>query len=73
LVFDESSHRLYIPGGGGFLGICDTTDPDHVKEVRGSLQREARTGMLIPSEHNYLLAASKMNGKAAAVMVFDVH
>jgi DNA-binding beta-propeller fold protein YncE len=74
LAFDKTTHRLYVPGGDGFLGIYDATDPDHVKEVaRTATRRDARTGMLIPSEHKYLLAASAVDGKAAAVMVFDVH
>jgi hypothetical protein len=44
-----------------------------VKEVaRIVTRKEARTGMLIPSEHKYLLAASEVDGKPAAVMIFDV-
>jgi hypothetical protein len=67
------AHRLYIPGGDGFLGVYDTTDPDHVAEVaRIATRKEARTGMLIPSEHKYLLAASEVDGNAAAVMIFEV-
>lgn len=73
LAFDEVSHRLYIPGGDGFLGVYDTTDPDHVKEIaRIATRKEARTGMLVPGEHRYLLAASEGDGNAASVMVFDV-
>jgi DNA-binding beta-propeller fold protein YncE len=73
LAFDEVAHRLYIPGGDGFLGVYDTTDPEQVKEVaRIATRKEARTGMLIPSEHKYLLAASEIDGNAAAVMMFDV-
>jgi DNA-binding beta-propeller fold protein YncE len=73
LAFDEVAHRLYIPGGDGFLGVYDATDPDHVKEVaRIATRKVARTGMLIPSEHKYLLAASEIDGNAAAVMIFEV-
>jgi DNA-binding beta-propeller fold protein YncE len=73
LAYDQVDHRLYVPGGDGFLGIYDTTDPDHVKEVaRIATRKEARTGMLIPSEHKYLLAASEVDGRSAAVMIFDV-
>jgi hypothetical protein len=72
LAFDSQTHRLYIPGGDGFLGVYDGSDPDHVKEIaRIATRKETRTGMLIPSEHKYLLAASESDGKPAAVLVFD--
>jgi DNA-binding beta-propeller fold protein YncE len=73
LAFDESAHRLYVPGGDGFLGVYDVTDPDRAKEVaRIAARKNARTGLLLPSEHKYLLAASETDGKPAAVLIFDV-
>jgi WD40 repeat protein len=73
IAFDESAHRVYIPGGDGFIGIYDTTNPDQVRELaRVVTRREARTGLLIPAEHKYLLAASEVGDKTAEVMIFDV-
>jgi DNA-binding beta-propeller fold protein YncE len=74
IAFDESTHRLYVPGGEGFLGIYDVADPDHLKQVaRIATRKEAATGLLIPSEHKYLLAAPESAGKPAAVLIYDLH
>jgi hypothetical protein len=74
LAFDASQHRLYIPGGDGFLGVYDSADPDHVTEVARIVTRKAaRTGMFIPAEHTYLLAAPAVEGLPAAVLIFDTH
>jgi DNA-binding beta-propeller fold protein YncE len=71
---DEGEHRLYIPGGDGFLGVYDTTDPDRVTETaRIATRKEARTGMFVASEHKYLLAASAGDGLPAGVLIFDTH
>jgi DNA-binding beta-propeller fold protein YncE len=72
LAFDEKAHRVYVPGGDGFLGIYDSSDPDHVKQIaRIVTPKEARTGLLIPAEHKYLLAASQTDNAPAAVLIFD--
>ncbi len=74
LAFDQTRHRLYVPGGDGFVGVYDASDPDHIKEVaRIVTPKEARTAMLIPEEHKYLLAASTVGSHLAAVLIFDVH
>jgi hypothetical protein len=74
LALDQAQHRLYVPGGDGFIGIYDTSNPDHLKELaRIATPKEARTAMLIPEEHKYLLAASAVGSEPAAVMIFDVH
>jgi len=71
LAFDEIQHRLYVPGGDGYLGVYDSTDPDHVKEIaRIATRKEARTAMLVPQEHKYILAAPAVDGKPAAVMIY---
>jgi DNA-binding beta-propeller fold protein YncE len=72
--FDKSKHRLFIPGGDGFLGVYDVSDPDHVKQVgRVATRKGARTGMLVPREHRYVLAAPAVADDAAQIMVFDAH
>jgi hypothetical protein len=74
LAFDQTRHRLYVPGGDGFIGVYDTSDPDHVKEVvRLVTPKEARTAMLVPEEHKYLLAASAAGSHPAAVLIFEVY
>ena len=74
IAFDEVAHRLYVPGGDGFLGVYDVVDPDHTKEVsRIATRKDARTGLLLSREHKYLLAASEMKDKPAAVLIYDIH
>ena len=31
VIFDVSAHRLYVPGGEGYIGVYDTSDPDHLR------------------------------------------
>jgi DNA-binding beta-propeller fold protein YncE len=72
--FDKSNHRLFIPGGDGFLGVYDVSDPDQVKQVgRVATRKGARTGMLVPREHRYVLAAPAVADDTAQIMVFDAH
>lgn len=72
--FDSSTHRLLIPGGDGFLGVYDVSDPDRVKQVgRIATRKGARTGMLIAGEHRYILAEPAVGENAAQVILFEVH
>jgi DNA-binding beta-propeller fold protein YncE len=74
LAFDAARRRLYVPGGDGFLGIYDASVPDHVKEIaRIATRKDARTAMLISQEHKYLLAAPAIDGKPAAILVYDTN
>ena len=73
LAFDNAAHRLYMPGGSGFIGVYDVTEPDRIKEAsRVTTRMGASTGLLIPSEHKYLLAAPATKETSAAVLIFDV-
>jgi hypothetical protein len=69
--YDMSNHRLLIPGGDGFLGLYGVSDPDHVKQVgRIATRKGARTGLLIPGRHKYVLAAPAAGQDAAQLMVY---
>jgi len=71
--YDVSNHRLLIPGGDGFLGLYDVSDPDHVKQVgRIATRKGARTGLLIPGQHKYVLAAPAAGQDAAQLMVYSI-
>jgi hypothetical protein len=71
--YDIASHRLFIPGGDGLLGVYDVNDPDHVKQVgRIATRKGARTGLLIPSQHRYVLAAPAAGQDTAQVMVYSI-
>jgi DNA-binding beta-propeller fold protein YncE len=72
--YDESSHRLYVPGGEGYMGIYDTSDPDHLKLVeKVTTVPGAKTGLLLPAMHRLFLAVSPGESKSMAkVLTYEV-
>lgn len=75
VMYDAAAHRLYVPGGEGWMGIYDTSDPNQLKLVEKiTTAPGAKTGLLLPDMHRLFLAASPGDTKALAkIMVFDVH
>jgi DNA-binding beta-propeller fold protein YncE len=74
VMYDAAAHRLYVPGGEGWMGIYDTSDANHLKLVeRVPTAPGAKTGVLLPDMHRLFLAASPGESKALAkIMVFNV-
>ena len=74
VMFDASAHRLYVPGGEGYIGVYDTSDPDHLKlTAKIPSAPGAKTGLLLPDRHELLLAASPGDTKAVAkVLTFRI-
>jgi DNA-binding beta-propeller fold protein YncE len=72
--YDAISHRLYVPGGEGYMGIYDTSDPDHLKLVeKVTTAPGAKTGILVPGMHRLFLAVSPGESKAMAkVLTYEV-
>ncbi len=72
--YDEATHRLYVPGGEGYMGIYDTSDPNHLTLVeKVTTLPGAKTALLIPSMHRLFLAASPGDTKAMAkVLTYEV-
>jgi DNA-binding beta-propeller fold protein YncE len=72
--YDADSHRLYVPGGEGYMGIYDTRDPDHLKLVeKVTTAPGAKTGLLVPGMHRLFLAVSPGESKAMAkVLTYEV-
>jgi DNA-binding beta-propeller fold protein YncE len=72
--YDASAHRLYVPGGEGYMGIYDTSDPDHLKLAEKVVTSPgAKTGLLLPSIHRLFLAVSPGDTKAMAkVLTYEV-
>ena len=57
--YDQATHRLYVPGGEGYLGIYDTASPDHLRLIeKVPTAPGAKTGLLLPDRHELILAAS---------------
>jgi DNA-binding beta-propeller fold protein YncE len=74
LLFDAPSHRLYMPGGEGYIGVYDTSDPDHLKRIsKVSTAPGAKTGIVLSDMKEIVLAASPGDTKATAkVLTFSV-
>ena len=75
VMFDGPTHRLYVPGGEGYIGIYDTSDPDHVKQI-GKVPSApgAKTGILLPDMKKMMLAASPGESKnVAKIMTYELH
>jgi len=72
--YDPNSHRLYVPGGEGYMGIYDTSDPNHLKLAeKVTTAPGAKTGLLIPEMHRLFLAVSPGESKATAqVLTYEI-
>lgn len=72
--YDAATHRLYVPGGEGYMGIYDTSDPNHLKLLeRVPTAPGAKTGLLLPERHRLFLAVSPGETKATAkVLTYEV-
>lgn len=72
--YDDGAHRLYVPGGEGWMGIYDTSDPNRLKLVdKVTTAPGAKTALLIPAMHRLFLAASPGDTKnMAKVLTYEV-
>ena len=72
--YDRDNHRLYVPGGEGYMGIYDTSDADHLKLVeKVSTALGAKTGLLVTPLHRLFLAVSPGDTKATAkVLTYEI-
>jgi hypothetical protein len=72
--YDATAHRLYVPGGEGYMGIYNTSDPDHLRLVEKVITAPgAKTGLLLPGMHRLFLAVSPGDSKAMAkVLAYEV-
>lgn len=74
ILFDQATNRLYSPGGEGYIGVYDTSDPDHLKTIaKVPSAPGAKTGILVPEKKELILAVSPGETKAMAkVLTFSV-
>jgi DNA-binding beta-propeller fold protein YncE len=73
-MLDVASHRLYVPGGQGYVGVYDTSDPNALKLVaKVPSASGAKTGILLPDMKRMLLAASPGDTKnVAKVLTYEL-
>jgi DNA-binding beta-propeller fold protein YncE len=74
VMMDIAAHRLYVPGGEGYIGIYDTSNPDRVKQIaKVPSAPGAKTGLLLPDLKKMLLAASPGDTKnIAKIMTYQL-
>jgi DNA-binding beta-propeller fold protein YncE len=74
VLFDPTSHRLYVPGGEGYVGVYDTADADHLKLIANVRTAPgAKTGILLPDRKQLILQASPGETKAIAkLLVYNI-
>jgi len=72
--YDSEKHRLFVPGGEGYMGLYDTSDANHLKLIeKVPTAPGAKTGLLLPSLHRLFLAVSPGESKAMAkVLTYEV-
>lgn len=72
--YDAQNHRLFVPGGEGYMGVYDTSDADHLKLIeKVTTAPGAKTGLLVPPLHRLFLAVSPGETKATAkVLTYEV-
>jgi DNA-binding beta-propeller fold protein YncE len=74
VVWDPDNHRVYVPGGEGYISVVQQDDPDHYREIaKVPSLPGAKTAVLSPSQHRLYVAASPGDTKALAkLMWFDI-
>ncbi|MEO6816957.1 MAG: hypothetical protein ABI177_09660 [Edaphobacter sp.] len=74
MLFDAKSHRLYVLGGEGYIGIYDTADADSLKMIaKFPSAPGAKTGILLPDMKRLIVAASPgATGVLAKVLTYSI-
>jgi hypothetical protein len=73
-IFDEANHRVYVPGGDGYIGVYMEKDAAHFNELAHVTSAPgAKTAILVPELHRLYVAVSPGDGKkGGAILWFDV-
>jgi DNA-binding beta-propeller fold protein YncE len=74
VVYDRENHRVYVPGGEGYISVFAQKDPDHYQLVaKVPSAPGAKTAILVPQIHRLFVAASPGETTAEAkVLTFEV-
>jgi DNA-binding beta-propeller fold protein YncE len=74
VMMDVTTHRLYVPGGEGYIGVYDTSNPEQVKMIaKVPSAPGAKTGVLLPDLKEMLVAASPGETKnVAKIMTYKL-
>ena len=74
VLYDQSAHRLYVPGGEGYIGVYDTSNPNKVAQIAQVKSAPgAKTGILLPAQKKIVIAASPGDTKnVAKILTYDI-
>jgi hypothetical protein len=74
-IFDAANHRIYVPGGDGYIGVYEEKDADHFTQLAYVTSAGgAKTAILVPELHRLYVAVSPGEGKTGgAIIWFDVN
>jgi hypothetical protein len=74
-IFDAANHRIYAPGGEGYIGVYEEKDADHFTQLADVPSATgAKTAILVPELHRLYVAVSPGEGKTGgAIIWFDVN
>lgn len=74
VVFDGQHHRIYVPGGEGYIGVYRQNSPDQYELLsRLPSAAGAKTALLVPELKRLYVAVSPGEGKVGAkVLTFAV-
>lgn len=71
LYYDPTDQHIYVSGGGGSLNIFQQQDPDHYRQIASIPTRPgARTSLLVPDLHWFLVAERASGIRDAQVLVY---
>ncbi len=67
IVFDKVAHRIYVPGGEGYISVYEQQDADHYQVLaKVPSASGAKTAIFIPELHRLFVAVSPGDTKATA-------
>jgi len=73
IAFDKNAHRIYVPGGEGYISVFEQKDADHYEALaKVPTATGAKTALLVPELHRLFVAVSPGDTKALAkVLIFE--
>lgn len=73
VYYDSVSKRVYVSGGEGYINIFQDEGNNHFKQIANIATRSgARTSLLVPQLHLFLLAERASEGKEARLLVYQL-
>lgn len=71
LYYDPQSHRVYISGGNGTVNIFQEEGHKFIKIANVATRSGARTSLLIPMLHLYVVGVRAASGKETELLVYQ--